>query len=79
MPDRTQVSEISRERFMELAREQMAAFEKREGTFRKKDRDERAARLNIPLNLKTCTERRTATKPDSAGPRWPERSLIRIA
>lgn len=37
------------ERFMQLAREQMSAFEQREAEFRKREREERAAQLHLPI------------------------------
>jgi hypothetical protein len=48
--ERTQVAITPRERFMLLAQEQMATFEQHEAALRKKDREERAARFDIPLN-----------------------------
>jgi hypothetical protein len=46
----THVSATSRERFMKAAEKEMAKFERREMEFRKKDRKERAAELQIPLS-----------------------------
>jgi hypothetical protein len=50
MPDRAQVAMTPRERFMRIAQDEMLAFEKREGALRKRDREERAAQLKIPLD-----------------------------
>jgi hypothetical protein len=44
-----QIRTTSRERFMRAVEEEMAKFERREREFRKKDRDERAAELHLPL------------------------------
>ncbi|MBR0957481.1 hypothetical protein [Bradyrhizobium japonicum] len=35
---------------LEAAREEMVKFERKENEFRKRDREERAAELNLPLN-----------------------------
>ncbi|WP_441277260.1 hypothetical protein AB7783_07320 [Tardiphaga sp. 172_B4_N1_3] len=51
MQDRAQVSMTPRERFMRMAQDEMLAFEKREGALRKKDREERAAQLKLPLDV----------------------------
>ena len=45
----TQIAVTTRERFMQMAQEEMAAFEKREAEFMKKDRAERAIRLHLPF------------------------------
>jgi hypothetical protein len=39
-----------RDRFLEAAQKELAAFEQREREFSKKERQERAAELKIPLN-----------------------------
>lgn len=49
MPDHAQVAMTQRERFIQMAQDEMLDFEKREGAFRKRDREERAAQLKIPL------------------------------
>lgn len=41
----------SRNRLLEGAEQEMAEFERREKEFRKKDREERAAELRLPLNI----------------------------
>jgi hypothetical protein len=45
-----QTATISRERFLQLAQEELSAFERHECEFRQKDRQERAAELRISLN-----------------------------
>ena len=45
----TQIAVTTRERFMQMAQDEMAAFEKREAEFMKTDRAERAIRLHLPL------------------------------
>lgn len=50
MSERIRLEMTTRERFMQAAKEQMSAFEKREIEFRKKERADRAAELRIPLN-----------------------------
>jgi hypothetical protein len=47
--EHTHLRATSRERLLRAAEEEMAKFERREMEFRKKDRDERAAELRIPL------------------------------
>ena len=37
------------EQFLQQAQQEMLAFEQRESAFRKQDREERAARLRLPL------------------------------
>jgi hypothetical protein len=51
MTDRTQIAMTPRERFMQLAQEQMLEFERREAEFRKKERKERAVELHMPLSV----------------------------
>ncbi|WP_262048143.1 hypothetical protein [Bradyrhizobium sp. Bra78] len=50
MTERRQLEMTPRDRLLEAAKEEMAAFERREIEFRKKDRKERAAALNLPLD-----------------------------
>ncbi|GLR84139.1 hypothetical protein [Bradyrhizobium iriomotense] len=50
MTERTQLNMMPRDRLLELAKEEMANFERREIEFRKRDREERAAALNLPLD-----------------------------
>ena len=47
--EHTHICATSRERFMRAAEEEMAKFERWEMEFRKKDREERAAELQLPL------------------------------
>jgi hypothetical protein len=46
MTERTQ---SPRDRLLEAAKEELTNFERRENEFRKKDRQERAAELRLPL------------------------------
>ena len=55
MTELTQVAMTPRERFMQQAQEQLAAFEQRERNLRKKDHQERARQLNIPLQENSFT------------------------
>jgi hypothetical protein len=48
MSGRAEKALTARERFMQVAQEEMAAFERRELEFQRKDRQERAARLPFP-------------------------------
>jgi hypothetical protein len=48
--EHTHLGATSRERFMRAAEQEMAKFERWEMEFRKKDRDERAAELRLPLS-----------------------------
>jgi hypothetical protein len=50
MMEHTHMSATSRDRFIRAAEKEMAKFERREMEFRKKDREERAAELQIPLS-----------------------------
>ena len=45
----TQLTTTTRERFLEAAQKELAAFERREREFSKKERQERAAELQIPV------------------------------
>jgi hypothetical protein len=47
--DHTQIAVMPRDSFMRAAKNEMAKFERREIEFRQKDREERAAELQIPL------------------------------
>jgi hypothetical protein len=49
MPARTQAAGTSRSRFMQAVSEELTKFERREREFRKKDRDERAKGLEMPV------------------------------
>ena len=50
MTEPTQLVVTPRDRLLEAAKEEIANFERREIEFRKKDREERAAALNLPLD-----------------------------
>jgi hypothetical protein len=49
MTTHTQLAITPRDRFLRLAEKEMIDFERREIEFRKKERDERAAQLGLPL------------------------------
>ena len=49
MTERTQLAITPRDRLIEAARKELSEFERREIEFRKKDRQERAAELRLPL------------------------------
>ncbi|MCP3466572.1 MULTISPECIES: hypothetical protein [unclassified Bradyrhizobium] len=49
MSQRTQPGTAPRDRILEAARRELTEFERREIEFRKKDREERAAELRLPL------------------------------
>jgi hypothetical protein len=48
MTGHTQLVVTPRDRFLEAAQKELAAFERREREFSKKERQERAAELQIP-------------------------------
>ena len=48
MVGHTQLGMTARDRFLEAARKELDAFERREREFSKKERHERAAELQIP-------------------------------
>jgi hypothetical protein len=50
MMEHTQIAVTPREHFMHAAKSELARFERHEIEFRKKDRQERAAELQIPLS-----------------------------
>ncbi|GMO14944.1 hypothetical protein [Bradyrhizobium sp. TM233] len=50
MTENTQRDAIRRKPLLEAAHEEMMKFERQENEFRKRDRDERAAELQLPLN-----------------------------
>jgi hypothetical protein len=50
MTDNTHHDTIRRNPQLEAAREEMIKFERKENEFRKKDREERAAELRLPLD-----------------------------
>jgi hypothetical protein len=49
MTRHTQLAVTSRDRFLQAAQKELAAFEQREKEFSKKDKKERAARLQLPI------------------------------
>ncbi|SEN11223.1 hypothetical protein [Bradyrhizobium sp. OK095] len=50
MTESTQHDATRRNHLLEAAREEMIKFERKENEFRKKDRQERAAELHLPLD-----------------------------
>lgn len=50
MTGHTQLAVTRRDRFLEAAQKELAAFEQREREFSKKEWQERAAELQIPAN-----------------------------
>ena len=50
MTEHTQLAITPRDRFLQAAEKELIAFERREQEFQKRDREERAAKLQIPLN-----------------------------
>ena len=50
MTGHTQLAVTPRDRFLEAAQKELIAFERREREFSKKERQERAAQLQIPLD-----------------------------
>jgi hypothetical protein len=55
MTEHSQSLQTSRERFLEAAHRELAAFERRESEFRKNVRNERAAQLNLPAVKHACS------------------------
>jgi len=49
MTERTQSDMTPLDRLLEAAKKELAKFERQENEFRKKDREERAAELRLPL------------------------------
>ncbi len=49
MMEHTGIAVSPRDRFLQAAEKEMAKFERQEIEFRKRDREERAAELRIPL------------------------------
>ena len=50
MPERNQTARNSHARFMQAVNEELTKFECSERKFRKKDREERAKRLQMPVD-----------------------------
>ena len=46
----TQLAAAPRDRFLEAAQKELIAFERREREFRRKEKQERAAQLQLPTN-----------------------------
>jgi hypothetical protein len=55
MTGHTQLAITPRDRFLETAQNELAAFERREREFSKKERQERAAELQIPAYRRGLT------------------------
>ena len=53
MTEQTQLAPTPRDRFLQAAQKELAAFERREQEFLKKERAERAAQLQIPADKST--------------------------
>ncbi len=51
MTENTHHGATRRNHLLEAAHEEMVKFERKETEFRKKDREERAAELHLPLNV----------------------------
>jgi hypothetical protein len=49
MMELAQIAMTQRDRFLQVAEQEMTRFEREEREFRKKERQERAAELHIPL------------------------------
>ena len=50
MTEHTQLATTTRDRFLQAAEKELIAFERREREFLRKDREERAAKLQFPLD-----------------------------
>jgi hypothetical protein len=50
MIERKGIAKTPREHFMRAAEDELAKFERKERAFRQADRDERAAKLRLPLD-----------------------------
>jgi hypothetical protein len=62
MTGHTQLAITPRDRFLQAAQKELIEFERREREFSKKERQERAAELQIPLTKPNSTaKRRPAT------------------
>ena len=51
MTEHTHLAVTPRDRFLEAAQKELLAFERREREFRKKDREDRAAKLQLPIKI----------------------------
>ena len=74
MTGHTQLAITPRDRFLQAAEKELVAFERREREFQKKDREERAAKLQIPLNkiaAHDSAKRRRQWRPLPCPPRRP--------
>ncbi|QOZ29632.1 hypothetical protein [Bradyrhizobium sp. CCBAU 51753] len=65
MSDRPPSAGASHAEFMRATNDELAKFERREREFRKKDRDERAKRLQLPVETYDAEDwrRRTPSSP----------------
>lgn len=52
MTDDTMLAETPRQQFMEVAQQEMIAFEQKEREFRRQAKQERAAALGLPITVK---------------------------
>jgi hypothetical protein len=50
MSGHTQLAMTPRDSLMKLAQQEMSAFERREAEFRKKEREQRASELQLPVS-----------------------------
>ena len=57
MTGHTQLAVTPRDRFLEAAQKELIAFERREREFLKRDREERAAKLQVPSIRSPLTTR----------------------
>jgi hypothetical protein len=58
MTGHTQLAVTPRDRFLQAAQEELIAFERREREFSRKEREERAAELQIPSTETNSTAKR---------------------
>jgi GAF domain-containing protein len=52
MTDDTMLAETPRQQFMEVAQQEMIAFERKEREFRRQAKQERATALGLPISVK---------------------------
>ena len=64
MPARTQTAGSSRTRIMRAVNEELTKFERSEREFRQKDREERAKRLQMPVEKYDAGDRCVAKPPN---------------
>jgi hypothetical protein len=58
MTGHTQLAVTPRDRFLEAAQKELIAFERREREFRRKEKQERAAQLQLPANERSLLSSR---------------------